>query len=165
MSMNYNAFNHKAWAEAGLKDFGDFAECVEYVNQFELGDGTLEGEWYYCDDETRTIYTGTFGNYNSPGASSYTNADVYDEDEIEEYNAEKAKLEAQEEYDPESPDYSDDGDDEEEDEDDGTCAYCGGNCPNEPDDSPNLCDGFAGDVDNLYGTHEDEKPTDGGDTD
>lgn len=30
------------------------------------------------------------------------------------------------------------------------CMYCGGNCPNEPDDSINLCDGFAGDIDNLY---------------
>jgi hypothetical protein len=98
MSKSYNAFNRKEWAKAGLKDFGDFAEYVEYVNQTEYGDGQLEGEWYYCDDETRTIYTGTFGNYNAPGASSYTNADVYDEGEIEDYNAEKAKLEAQDEY-------------------------------------------------------------------
>lgn len=30
------------------------------------------------------------------------------------------------------------------------CRYCGGNCPNEPDDSENLCDGFAGDIDGLY---------------
>jgi hypothetical protein len=30
------------------------------------------------------------------------------------------------------------------------CYYCGGNCPNEPEDSRNLCDGFAGDIDNLY---------------
>ena len=34
--------------------------------------------------------------------------------------------------------------------DDNACSYCGGNCANEPDDSPNLCDGFAGDIDNLY---------------
>lgn len=123
MPMNYNAFNHKAWAEAGLKDFGDFAECVEYVNQSEYGDGQLEGEWYYCDDETRTIYTGTFGNYNSPGASSYTNADVYDEDEIDDYNAEKAKLEAQDEYSEEQHEIwdeeNDDDDDEEEENEDG----------------------------------------------
>lgn len=31
-----------------------------------------------------------------------------------------------------------------------SCAYCGYNCPNEPDDSENLCDGFAGDIDGLY---------------
>lgn len=30
------------------------------------------------------------------------------------------------------------------------CRYCGKNCPNEPDDSEYLCDGFAGDIDNLY---------------
>lgn len=29
------------------------------------------------------------------------------------------------------------------------CPYCGGNCVNEPDDSPNLCDGYAGDIDEL----------------
>ena len=33
------------------------------------------------------------------------------------------------------------------------CRYCGGNCPNEPDDSEFLCDGFAGDIDNLYGRY------------
>ena len=31
-----------------------------------------------------------------------------------------------------------------------TCGYCQGNCPNEPDDSEYLCDGFAGDIDGLY---------------
>lgn len=30
------------------------------------------------------------------------------------------------------------------------CSYCGGNCPNEDDDSENLCDGFAGNIDGLY---------------
>jgi hypothetical protein len=123
MSQSYNAFDHAKWDAAGLKDFGDFAECVEYVNQRDYGDFT-EGDWYYCDDETRTIYTGTFGNYNSPGASSYTNADVYEADEIEEYEAEKKKLEAQDEYDPdfEANFEDDDCDDEdmEEDEDDDT---------------------------------------------
>ena len=32
----------------------------------------------------------------------------------------------------------------------GTCHYCGGNCPNKPDNSEYLCDGFAGDIDGLY---------------
>lgn len=36
-----------------------------------------------------------------------------------------------------------------------TCRYCGGNCPNEPENSENLCDGFAGDVDGLYASSED----------
>ena len=30
------------------------------------------------------------------------------------------------------------------------CRYCGGNCPNESNDSEFLCDGFAGDIDGLY---------------
>lgn len=30
-----------------------------------------------------------------------------------------------------------------------TCSYCGGNCVNEPNDSDYLCDGFAGNIDNL----------------
>jgi CO dehydrogenase/acetyl-CoA synthase alpha subunit len=38
----------------------------------------------------------------------------------------------------------------EDDEDEESCHYCQGNCPNEPDDSENLCDGFAGDIDGLY---------------
>jgi len=40
----------------------------------------------------------------------------------------------------------------------GDCPYCGGNCPNEPDDSPNLCDGFAGDIDGLV-KEDDEQYT------
>jgi hypothetical protein len=36
------------------------------------------------------------------------------------------------------------------------CAYCGGECPNEPEDSEYLCDGFAGDIDSLYKENEDE---------
>jgi len=31
-----------------------------------------------------------------------------------------------------------------------TCHYCGGDCPNQPEDSEHLCDGFAGDIDGLY---------------
>ena len=30
------------------------------------------------------------------------------------------------------------------------CYYCGGNCPNEPKDSEFLCDGYGGDIDDLY---------------
>ena len=29
----------------------------------------------------------------------------------------------------------------------GKCKYCNGNCPNDPD---YMCDGYAGDIDNLY---------------
>lgn len=37
-------------------------------------------------------------------------------------------------------------------DEDGPCRYCGGNCASEPSDSSNLCDGFAGDIDGLYGS-------------
>jgi len=33
------------------------------------------------------------------------------------------------------------------------CRYCGGDCPDDPNYA---CDGFLGDIDNLYGSHEEE---------
>ena len=30
------------------------------------------------------------------------------------------------------------------------CRYCGGSCPNDED---HACDGYLGDIDNLYNTH------------
>lgn len=93
---SYRAYDHKGWSEAGLKDFGDYAECVEYINQAEYGDGQLEGDWYYCDDENRTIYYGTFGNFNSPGAEHYTSANVYAD--MDDYQHEVERLEGMEEY-------------------------------------------------------------------
>lgn len=67
------------WERAGLKDFGEFADRVEFVNQREDGPfDCLRGEWYWGDDDSMTIYSGTFGNDNSPGASMYTYADQYD---------------------------------------------------------------------------------------
>ena len=34
------------------------------------------------------------------------------------------------------------------------CHYCNGDCPNQPEDSDWLCDGFAGDIDNIYKEEE-----------
>jgi len=45
----------------------------------------------------------------------------------------------------------------EEDECRKTCPYCSGNCPNEPDDSDHLCDGFAGDIDGLSAAEEEQR--------
>jgi hypothetical protein len=36
------------------------------------------------------------------------------------------------------------------------CPYCGGRCPDEPADSPHLCDGFAGDIDGLSAREDDK---------
>jgi len=30
------------------------------------------------------------------------------------------------------------------------CHYCNGDCPNQPEESEWLCDGFTGDIDNIY---------------
>jgi hypothetical protein len=95
MSESYKASDYKSWKEAGLKNFEEFSYAIEYVNQRDIGD-QLEGGWWYADDEKLTIYTGTFGNYNSPGASYYTNAEVYDNEE--EFKSEVAKLESMPEY-------------------------------------------------------------------
>ncbi len=75
--MSINAFDHKTWAEHEFKDFGEYSCGVEYCNQKEIGD-CYEGEWYYGDDESLVIYFGSFGNYNSPGADSYTHAEQYE---------------------------------------------------------------------------------------
>ena len=34
-----------------------------------------------------------------------------------------------------------------------TCRYCGGECPDKGGDF--VCDGYAGDIDNLYGNEDD----------
>lgn len=74
---NYSQFEQTR----SLPDFGEYADCVEYVNQQDCGDYT-EGEWYYIPDEPlpdgyRVIFVGSFGNYNSPGADGFTKAGIY----------------------------------------------------------------------------------------
>ena len=134
MSEHMSAFDHKQWDEAGLQDFADFSEKVEYCNQSEYGDGQFEGDWYYIPDEPlaagphvgcRVIYSGTFGNYNSPGASSYTYANIYDcalgdvvsQAERKEFEKAKAKWESSPEYLESESDDEDEGEDEDEPED------------------------------------------------
>lgn len=118
---SYTASNHKEWEKAGLKDYGDFSDCVEYVNQEDDYCDSLRGEWWYADDETTTIYSGTFGNYNSPGASQYTYAEVFCD--ADEYKAAVAEWEAKPEYlehedDCECESCKEDREDEEESEED-----------------------------------------------
>ena len=126
MSTTISAFDHKAWDDAKLQDYEDFSECVEFCNQVDLGDCS-EGEWYYIPDEPlkegpyvgcRVIYSGSFGNYNAPGASSYTNAEIYDPDEST-FDAAKSLWEAYPEYAEEDEDDEwEEIDDEDEHEDD-----------------------------------------------
>jgi len=96
MSNHYCAWNRVEWDEAGLKDFCDFSDCIEYKNQSEYGDGQLEGHWFYDDAEKLTLYWGSFGNYSSPGASSNTHAIIYDNEK--EFKEAVAHWESLEEY-------------------------------------------------------------------
>jgi hypothetical protein len=94
-SQSYRGADHGEWADAGLDAIQE-RHAMEYVNQEDDGPDQLRGEWFIADDEARTIIFGTFGNYNSPGASHYTYAEVYDDEE--EYRAALAEWEARPEY-------------------------------------------------------------------
>jgi hypothetical protein len=73
MKATYLATDHTAWEELHLKDYSEYGDCVEYINQRTCGD-ECSGNWYYADEENNVIYHGSFGNYNSPGADCYTYA-------------------------------------------------------------------------------------------
>jgi hypothetical protein len=82
MSFTLNAFDHAEWEHHGLSDFGDFAEMI---NECNVGEDSFSGfgEWFFIPDEMlpngdRVIYFGSWGNDNSPGASMYTNAEIFD---------------------------------------------------------------------------------------
>lgn len=75
----YFADSHARWEEADLMDHANFAEFTTFVWQTEHGDGTLSGSWWHGDEPTRTVYGGIFGTHNSPGASGYTWAVVFDD--------------------------------------------------------------------------------------
>lgn len=80
MKTTYNEYsNRREWESLGLKDFGDYAESVQYFNQRECYGDSLEGEWFADDPDSLTVYGGTFGNDHSPGSSIYTWAEVYDD--------------------------------------------------------------------------------------
>lgn len=96
--MLLNAFNdRKYWAEYKLKDFGDYAEMVEYVNDRPDCFDSNRGDWFYGDDERKILYSGTYGNDHSPGASMYTYAEILTPEEyrqaLEKWNKAPAYLE------------------------------------------------------------------------
>jgi hypothetical protein len=115
MSKTICAFDHKAWADYGLANFEDFADRITECNVGEEGDGGGYGEWFFVPDEPlpsghRVIYFGSWGNDNSPGASTYTHATLFDVNEpgeLAEFTLRVQHLESQPEYD----DQSDDGGD------------------------------------------------------
>lgn len=78
--MLLNGYNDsKLWEQMSLKDFGDFADSVEYVNQAEDWADSFCGQWYFADPEKLVIYSGTFGNDHSPGSRMYTYAETFDD--------------------------------------------------------------------------------------
>ncbi len=77
-----NAFNHEEWKRHGLAEYGEFADRITECN---VGEDSYSGygEWFFVPDEPlpngdRVIYFGSWGNDNSPGASTYTNAEIFD---------------------------------------------------------------------------------------
>ncbi len=82
MPFTINAFNHVEWERHGLADFGDFADQIAECN---VGEDAFSGfgEWFFVPGEPlpngdQVIYFCTWGNDNSPGASMYTNAEIFD---------------------------------------------------------------------------------------
>lgn len=115
MPETLSAFDHDRWDRLGLADYSEFSDRTTDCNQEDLGDCS-QGEWYYIPDEPlangdKVIYNGTWGNYNSPGASSYTYATIYSPDEEEQFQAAKREWENTEEWleveEPEEDEYPD----------------------------------------------------------
>lgn len=84
MSLSITAFNHHEWERYRLANYEDFAEQTSECN---VGEDTFSGfgEWFFIPDERlpnndAVIYFGTWGNDHSPGASSYTHAEIFDMD-------------------------------------------------------------------------------------
>jgi hypothetical protein len=82
MSVTISAFNHDDWQYRRLADFADFADqlCERDVGEDAFGG---YGEWFFVPVDPlpngdRVIYFGSWGNDYSPGASAYTNAEVFD---------------------------------------------------------------------------------------
>jgi len=105
MAFTVNAFNRPEWNRLGLADYGDFADQITEVNVGEDGFSGF-GEWFFVPEEPllngdRVVYFGSWGNDNSPGASMYTNAEIFDgsdPDDVAEFAERVRHWESQSEY-------------------------------------------------------------------
>jgi hypothetical protein len=105
MPFTLNAFNHDEWERHGLADYSEFADRITECNVSEDSFSGF-GEWFYVPDEPlpngdRVIYFGSWGNDNSPGASTYTNAEIFDflgPDQLIEFSKRVDHWESQPEY-------------------------------------------------------------------
>ncbi len=105
MAVTVCAFNHREWKRLGLADYEDFGDMVTECN---TGEDAFSGygEWFFVPDDAlpngdRVIYFGTWGNDNSPGASSYTHAEIFDMNDPEdavEYDKRVREWESQPEW-------------------------------------------------------------------
>lgn len=107
MSQNFHFSDVRDCAAYGLVI--PSTDLHQYYNQKDIGD-TTEGSWFVIIEEPHVvpeqgsfliIYSGSFGNYNSPGAETYTYADLYDvNDEVDMrlFRKNKASLEAKPEW-------------------------------------------------------------------
>lgn len=120
MSDTVRATEYREWAALGLEATESWEWA--YVNQDEAGPDQLRGECWAARDDFRTtdgrrvIIRSSFGNDHSPGASHYTEAELYDatpEGEAE-YTAAVDRWEDEPEYtaayEARSADDDDDGD-------------------------------------------------------
>lgn len=106
MVFTINAFNHDEWQRYGLAAYEDFADLISECN---VGEDAFSGygNWFYVPDEPlpnndRVIYFGSWGNDNSPGASCYTYAEIFDMNDAEDAGAFQHRVrewESQPEYD------------------------------------------------------------------
>lgn len=137
MSRIFCAFHHREWDAAGLADYSDFSERTQECNQGEDAFSGY-GDWYYIPDEPlseghRVIYWGSWGNDNSPGASSYTHAEVYDmgdEDDVAQYDKDVKHWESQPEW-LEEEDTEEDDDPIKDHYPEGECPDCGEPIPDD----------------------------------
>jgi hypothetical protein len=116
MPYTINAFDDAEWKRHGLADFSEFADQITECN---MGEDAFSGfgEWFFLPDEPlpngdRVIYFGSWGNDNSPGASTYTNAEVFDAldpDQLIEFSKRVDHWESQPEYVESDDDYDSDG--------------------------------------------------------
>lgn len=117
------AFNYDEWKRHGLADFGDFADKISECSIGEDGFSGY-GRFFFIPDDPlpngdRVIYFGSWGNDNSPGASAYTLAEIFDmsnPDDAKAFDKRVGDWESQPEYDEnESEDWEED-DEQSEDE-------------------------------------------------
>lgn len=116
MPSTLNAFDHEEWIRHGLADFSEFADRISECN---MGEDSFSGfgEWFLVPDEPlsngdRVIYFGTWGNDNSPGASLYTSAEIFDAldpEQLIEFSMRVDHWESQPEYVEADDDYDSDG--------------------------------------------------------